>query len=171
MQFLICGSQKENSPFLFCKAVAVLCCLPSPLLLHVMLQFLWVMIPQVSVNPGIQHLKLHLIPPFTLYRSLSSCSCSAFQDVFTRIVFVFANCEPVSGLPCQHDALITVLLLMICSFTLVINFYPQPFFWCHNFIISCEKGVPMAAGTLELLADNLMRERVPMAAGTGASDR
>ena len=30
----------------------------------------------------------------------------AIQDVFTQQVFVFANCKQVSGLPCQHDALI-----------------------------------------------------------------
>ena len=30
----------------------------------------------------------------------------AIQDVFTQQVFVFANCEQVSGITCQHDALI-----------------------------------------------------------------
>ena len=30
----------------------------------------------------------------------------AIQDVFTQQVFVFANVEQVSGINCQHDALI-----------------------------------------------------------------
>ena len=38
---------------------------------------------------------------FTVFQELF-----AIQDVFTQQVFVFANCQQVSGITCQHDALI-----------------------------------------------------------------